>query len=124
MKIATAGEGEPDYELSRLPFNLGDRSSLETRLYLLDRTDDQLISGLCLRGVDGMSRQFEDTRRLSSERCDSEPREMLDYVNDPVLTIKIYEIKWEENAQCMHALRGNNPQPFVQLQLQLSNKTF
>ena len=63
-----------------------------------------------------MSWQLEDACRLNSKGGDAESGEVFDGMNDLLAFIQIDEVKWEEYAESVNALRGNDPETFIEFE--------
>lgn len=71
-----------------------------------------------------MSGKFENAGRLDTKGSDSEPGEMFDGMDHLMVLVQINEIERKENAESVHALGGNHPKPFVELEFEFADEAF
>lgn len=66
--------------------------------------------------------QLENAGCLSSERCNTEPGEVLDDVDYFVVIVQIDQVERKEHSKGMHALGGNDPESFIKLELEFADE--
>jgi hypothetical protein len=101
----------------------GDRIHfVEASSHLFDGADNQLVSWLGLRGIDGMDGKLKNAGSLSFYGRDAESGEVLDDVDDLVGFVHVDQIQRKENADGMNSTGGQNPEPFIDPEPELTDQ--
>ena len=107
-----------------LSLEFGHTPLAESTLHLLSRADQQLVSWLSLRCIDGVRRQFQHTCGLRLQGRNTESREMLDDVDYLLVIIHIDQIQREQHAHGMNSAGRHDPESLINPQLEFSNQPF
>src|SRR6201998_1353797 len=94
----------------------------QAALHLLGRTNQQHVSRLCLRRIDGVGGQLQYARSLYLQGSDTERREILDNFDDLIIVVQVDQVEGEEHPERMNAARRHDPETLVRSQSELSNK--
>lgn len=85
----------------------------EPELHLFRAADHQLITSLRLRRVNTTDGEGKQTLRLATLRSNAELWICLDYVDDSVVFVEIYQISDRRNAECVQAFGTAKPATLV-----------
>ena len=97
---------------------VGVGESFQAALHLFGGADDQLVSGLRLRRIDGVGGQREHAGGLNGLSAGAEGRKRFDGVEDPAVRIQVKEVEREEHTGLGDSAEWRQPESLTGLQFE------